>query len=117
MAVIIYHNPKCSTSRHAVETAERLGVDAEIVNYTREPLDEPTLRALLPKLEDDTTDLIRRDALFKRLELTDADVDGAEQVVSILLEHPMLLQRPLIVTDDVAIIGRPKDRVEALLTA
>jgi arsenate reductase len=70
-----------------------------------------TLRAIVAKLEDPPTDLVRRDSLFKKLGLTDADVATVDQVVDVLLRHKQLLQRPLLVTADRAIIGRPKQRV------
>jgi arsenate reductase len=99
-----------------VRIAEELGADAEIVNYIKDPLDEATLRQIIAKLEDPPTDLVRRDSLFKKLELTDADVETVDQIVDVLVAHKRLLQRPLLVTDDTAIIGRPKERVTALLS-
>jgi arsenate reductase (glutaredoxin) len=98
-----------------VRIAEELGVDAEIVRYQKTPPDRATLEDVIAKLEDPVTDLVRRDSLFQKLGLTDADVATAEQVVEVLLAHKMLLQRPVVVTDDKAIIGRPKERVRALL--
>ncbi len=95
--------------------AEELGVDAEIVNYIQDPPDADTLRAILAKLEDPATDLVRRDSLFKKLELSEADVETDDQIVDILVKHKQLLQRPLVVTKDTAIIGRPKQRVADLL--
>ena len=68
-----------------------------------------------PWSEDPPTDLVRRDAYFAELGLTDADVETREQVVAVLAEHPRLLQRPVLVKGDRAIIGRPKERVAALL--
>lgn len=113
--VTIYHNPRCSTSRHAVEVVEQAGVDADIVQYLKTPLDEAGLRTLLGQLEDPATDLVRRDAHFKELGLSDDDVADADQVVKVLVEHPKLMQRPVLVKGDRAIIGRPKDRVAQLL--
>ena len=92
-----------------------LGADVEIVNYTKTPPDEATLRSILAKLEDPHTDLVRRDSLFKKLGLSDADVATDDQIVDVLVAHKMLLQRPLLVTADRAIIGRPKERVRELL--
>lgn len=115
--VTIFHNPNCSTSKYAVATAEELGVDAELRKYllkaqrpTREELAD-----LVGQLEDPPTDLVRRDANFAKLGLTDADVSTVEQVVDVLAEHPELLQRPVLVRDGRAIIGRPKDRVAPFL--
>jgi arsenate reductase len=98
-----------------VRIAEELGVTADIVRYQKTPPDRATLESIVAKLEDPVTDLVRRDSLFAKLGLTDADVATAEQVVDVLLAHKMLLQRPVVVTDDKAIIGRPKERVRALL--
>ena len=95
--------------------AEELGVDADVVIYRKNPPDEATLRAIIAKLEDPPTDLVRRDSLFKKLELTDADVETVDQIVDVIVNNKMILQRPLVVTDDRAIIGRPKERVRELL--
>lgn len=113
--VTIFHNPDCSTSRFAVDTVADLGLDADIVLYRKTPPDAAALRSIIAKLDDAPTDLVRRDALFAKLGLTDADVATADQVVATLVEHKMLLQRPLLVTPDRAFIGRPKDRVRANL--
>jgi arsenate reductase (glutaredoxin) len=116
--VVIFHNPNCSTSKYAVGVADELGVDYEVVKYllkserpTREQLAE-----LVDQLEDPTTDLVRRDANFTKLGITDADVETPEQVVDLLEQYPQLLQRPVLVRDGKAIIGRPKDRVEPFLS-
>jgi len=111
----ILHNPRCTTSRAAVEAAEAAGVPFDVVLYLKEPLDEPALRGLIAKLEDPPTALVRRDARFKALDLAEGDVATADQVVALLVEHPELLQRPVLIRGDRAIIGRPKDRVPAFL--
>ena len=95
--------------------AEELGVPFDKVLYLKTPPDAAMLRAIIAKLEDPVTDLVRRDANFAKLGLTDADVASVDQVVEVLGKHKALLQRPLVVTPDAAIIGRPKDRVAALL--
>ncbi|MGO1165396.1 MAG: ArsC/Spx/MgsR family protein [Janibacter sp.] len=107
----VLHNPKCSTSRSALETVDAAGVQAEVVQYLKEPLDEAALRDLIGQLEDEPTDLVRRDSFFKDQGLTDDDVATVDQVVAVLVEHPRLMQRPVIVKGDRAIIGRPKGRV------
>ena len=96
--------------------AAELGVDADIVLYLKTPPDAATLEGIVAKLEDPVTDLVRRDSLWNKLGLTDADAATPEQVVALLVKHKQLLQRPVVVTADTAIIGRPKDRVRALLS-
>lgn len=95
--------------------AKELGVDAEIVLYLKTPPDAATLRSIIAKLEDPVTDLVRRDSMWTKLGLTEADAQTADQVVDLLVKHKQLLQRPVVVTKKKAIIGRPKDRVRTLL--
>lgn len=113
--VTLFHNPNCSTSRAALEEIQASEVNAEVVQYLKAPLDEAGLHTLLNQLEDPATELVRRDSYFKEQGLTDADVTTDDQVVKVLLEHPRLMQRPVLVRGDKAIIGRPKDRVAQFL--
>jgi arsenate reductase len=99
-----------------VRIAEELGVEAEIVLYLKTPPDADTLRGIVAKLEDPVTDLVRRDSLWTKLGLTDADAATPEQVVALLVKHKQLLQRPVVVTAKKAIIGRPKERVRELFS-
>ena len=115
-AVTIYHTPNCNSSVNAVNIASELGVDAEVVNYRSNPPDAETLRAIIAKLEDPVTDLVRRDSLWQKLGLTDADVATADQVIDVIVANKMIMQRPLLVTAEKAIIGRPKERVRELLS-
>ncbi len=80
------------------------------------PPDAAALSAIIDKLEDPVTDLVRRDATFEKLGLRDEDVATREQVVDILVKKKALLQRPIVVTAKKAIIGRPKARIEELLS-
>lgn len=114
--VTVLHNPRCATSRHALEVIEAEGVDAQVVPYLKEPLDQPALRRLIDQLEDEPTALVRRDAFFRDQGLTDADVATVDQVVAVLVQHPRLMERPVIVRDGQAIIGRPKGRVAPFVT-
>jgi len=90
--VTIMHNQQCSTSRAAMERIGEAHVEADVVDYLRKPLDAAAL-----------------------VGLTEADVETREQVVAVLVEHPRLMQRPVVVKGDRAIIGRPKERVAAFL--
>lgn len=96
--------------------AQELGVDADIVLYIKTPPDAATLRDIIAKLEDPVTDLVRRDSMWKKLGLTDADAETPDQVVDLLVRHKQLLQRPVVVTATAAIIGRPKERIRELLS-
>ena len=113
--VTILHNQRCSTSRAAMERIGEAAVEAEVVDYLRNPLDAAALDELIDKLEDRPTDPVRRDSHFVELGLTEADVETREQVVAVLTQHPRLMQRPVVVKGARAIIGRPKERVAAFL--
>lgn len=95
--------------------AEDLGVDVDIVNYIKTPPDADTLRAIIAKLEDEPTALVRRDSMWKKLGLTEDDAATDDQIVALLVKHKQLLQRPVVVTADTAIVGRPKERAAELL--
>jgi arsenate reductase (glutaredoxin) len=99
-----------------VSVAAELGVDADVVQYLKQKPDRAALERLVSILQDPVTDLVRRDATFTKMGLTDADVSTADQVVEVLLATPKLLQRPVIVKGDRAIIGRPKDKVRSFLS-
>ena len=70
---------------------------------------------IVDRLEDPVTNLVRRDSLWEKLGLRDEDVQTADQVIDVILKHKMIMQRPVVVTDKKAIIGRPKERVRELL--
>ncbi|MGA8047224.1 MAG: ArsC/Spx/MgsR family protein [Dermatophilaceae bacterium] len=111
----VLHNPRCSTSRFAVEALDDAGVPHSVVRYLSEPLDEDALRDLVDRLEDPVTELVRRDPAFERTGLTEADVADADGVVAALLAHPELMQRPVLLVGGRAFIGRPRSRVADLL--
>ncbi len=88
--------------------ATEMDIEFDEIRYMKAPPDEATLREIIRKLEDPVENLVRKDAQFAKLELVEDDyVGNVDAVVAVLLEHPKLLQRPVIVTDDKAIIGRP----------
>ena len=96
--------------------AEELGVEHDTVLYMKEPPDRETLEHIVSVLEDPVEDLVRKDSKFKKLELDPADyVDNPEAVVDLLLAHKALMQRPVVVKGNQAIIGRPKSRIAELL--
>jgi arsenate reductase len=111
----VLHHTGCSTSRHAVDEIAAAGLDAEIVRYLKEPLDRAALLELIGRLEDPPADLVRKDGFFSGLGLDPAAYVIPEAVADLLVEHPRLMQRPVLVRGDRAIIGRPKDRVAAFL--
>lgn len=113
--VIVYHNPNCSTSKKAVTALQEAGVDVEVVQYLKTPLDRAALESLVARLEDPVADLVRKDPYFNEQGLDAADFTEAGPVIDLLLEHPRLMQRPLLASGDRVFIGRPVDRVDELI--
>ena len=95
--------------------AEELGIDANVVVYQKTPPDRAALQTIIDRLEDPVTNLVRRDSLWTKLGLREEDVQTADQVIEVILKNKMIMQRPVVVTDTKAIIGRPKERIRALL--
>ncbi len=109
----IYHNPRCSASRHAMTSAEDR--DVQVVEYLKTPLERAELLHLIGKLEDPPADLVRKDAFFQAQGLKPEDYTQPEQVADLLARFPRLMQPPVLVRGDIAIIGRPKERAEQFL--
>jgi arsenate reductase len=111
----LLHNPNCSTSKSALDEVKAAGIDADVVQYLKTPLDRDQLLELIGKLEDPPADLVRKDGFFKEQGLSEGDYVTPEAVADLLVAHPRLMQRPVLIKGDRAIIGRPKDRVPAFL--
>jgi arsenate reductase len=113
--ITLYHNPNCSKSRGAKEILEARGADFEVVEYLKTPLDAGSIGALLQALGGDPAGLVRKDSNFKELGLSADDYQTADAVAVLLAEHPKLMQRPVAVKEDKAVIARPSELVESLL--
>jgi len=107
--ITIYHNPKCSKSRGALTILQERGVDLEVVEYLQTPLTRAFLEQVLGLLQDDPSELVRKDKRFKELDLAATDFQTPEAVVQILLSHPELMQRPIVVRGNRAVIARPSE--------
>lgn len=111
----VYHNPVCGKSRGALEILAERDVAADVVEYLKTPLDRATLERILALLGGPPADLVRKDKRFKELGLDPAAYVSHEQVVDVLLAHPELMERPVIIRGDRAVIARPSERVLELL--
>jgi arsenate reductase len=113
--VTIYHNPHCHASRNAIAIADELGVDYEVILYLKQRPDRATLESIVSRLEGPVADLVRKDSVFKKLGLDEADYVEAGPVIELLERRPALLQRPVVVRGERAVVGRPKERIRDLL--
>lgn len=111
---VLYHNPRCSKSREARQLLEDQGVEFELVRYLEEPPTRDELDALVGLLGGTPADLLRtNEPLAKELGLT-AESDPAA-ILDALAEHPILIQRPVLVVGGEAVIARPAKRVLELI--
>ena len=114
--ITIYHNPRCSKSRAACALIAESGVEAEVIDYLSTPPSRDELRVLLAKLGMRASEIVRRgEAVFKEnyqgRELSEA------QWLDALIAHPILIERPIIVRGNKAVIGRSTEKVQELLDA
>lgn len=113
--VTAYINPACSKCRRLVELLAERGVAADYVEYLKTPPDRAALERLVALPGVVAPELVRRDARFAELGLTAGSCATSSQVVDLLLDHPELLERPLVVRGDRALVARPPERVFELL--
>ena len=112
---IIYHNPRCSKSRQTLEILNKQNVDTEIVLYLETPPSAEEVTSILQKLGLSSRDIIRKgEEEYKLLNIKDQSLTENE-LITFMLENPKLIERPIVVKDDKAIIGRPPENVLSLL--
>lgn len=118
MSVItVYHNPKCSNSRGALELIRERGFEPQIVEYLKTPLSTAALRALVAASGVPVRELMRsKEALYGELGLDDPTLDD-DALIAAMAEHPVLLNRPIVVTPRGARLCRPPERVLDILPA
>ena len=109
----IYHNPRCSKSRAGLKLIQEAGKDIEIIEYLKTPPTEPELKNLLLMLRMNPLDLIRKNETifkeqFKGKELSD------DEWIKIMVENPKLIERPIVMNGNKAVLGRPTEKISDL---
>ncbi|APY07214.1 arsenate reductase (glutaredoxin) [Winogradskyella sp. J14-2] len=108
--ITIYHNPRCRKSREGLALLEEKGKVFEVVKYLEDTLNEEELKTIISKLNIKPIDLVRKhEAIwksnYKEQELTD------KHIIKAMVKHPKLIERPIVVNNNNAIIGRPKEQI------
>ena len=115
MSLSIYHNPRCSKSRQALQLLEEKGVRPEIVKYLDTPPDHATLARILEMLGLEPRELMRKkEKEYKELGLNDPQLTR-EQLIDAMVAHPRLIERPIVIKDGKAALGRPPESVLEIL--
>lgn len=113
--VTIYHNPRCSKSRQTLELLQARGIDPDVVAYLETPPDAATLRRLLSQLGLTPRQLMRRgEERYRELGLDDPALDD-DALIRAMVDNPILIERPIVVSDQGARLGRPPENVLAIL--
>ncbi|BEV13710.1 arsenate reductase (glutaredoxin) [Herbaspirillum sp. DW155] len=109
--VTIYHNPKCGTSRNVLQGLRDGGVEPTIIEYLKSPPDRATLKQLIAAMGVPVREVVRtKEALYKELGL-DAPSVSDEQLIDAMLEHPILINRPIVVAPRGTMLVRPSERL------
>lgn len=112
--VTIWHNPRCSKSREALALLEENGVTSEVVKYLEQTPTKEQIKELLSMLGIGARDLMRtKESIYKELGLKEETDE--EKLIDAMVAHPKLIERPVIIKDGKAVIGRPPQKVLELL--
>ena len=115
MSVICYHNPRCGKSRQTLQLLKEQGIEPKIIEYLKTPPSAEELNGILQKLGMEPRQLIRKnEAEYKANGLDDKTLDR-QALINAMVNHPILIERPIVVTNDKAAIGRPPEAVLAIL--
>ncbi|MEN8147868.1 MAG: arsenate reductase (glutaredoxin) [Campylobacterota bacterium] len=116
MAVQIWHNNRCSKSREALKLLEEQGKEVEVFKYLDEDLDEAMIKELLLKLDIDAIDLMRtKEDKFKELNLQNVGDEGV--LIRAMVRFPKLIERPIVIKGNRAVIGRPAEKIMEFLNS
>lgn len=114
MKLTIWHNPKCSKSRQALDILNEKGVDADVVKYLESTPTKDEIKEVLAKLNISARELMRtKEDIYKELNLK--DVTDEEKLIDAMVENPKLIERPVVITDKTAVIGRPPEKILEIL--
>jgi arsenate reductase len=109
--ITIYHNPRCSKSRQALQLLRDRGIEPLVVDYLKQPLNEQQLKRLLKQLGMAPRELLRKkEAEYRALGLDDSEL-SPDMLIKAMVEHPILIERPIVVADKKAVLGRPPEVV------
>lgn len=116
MSVVIYHNPRCSKSRQTLKLLQDRGLKPRVIEYLKTPPNKQELEKLLDKLDMEPRDLIRKkEKAYQETGLDDPTINK-DQLLQAMIDHPILIERPIVVTDKKAVLGRPPENVLEIIT-
>jgi arsenate reductase len=113
--IVIYQKPTCTTCRQVFAALKESGVDFDTVDYYLDPIPKTKLKELLRKMGMKPRELLRtNEAIFKELKLAERDLSDNE-IIDLMVEHPDLIQRPIVEKGARAILARPAERLKVIM--
>lgn len=112
--ITIYHNPRCSKSRQGLDVLKESGKDFKVREYIKEPVSEEELSEVLEKLGMAPIELVRTEEKIWKENYKGKDLSD-EELIRVMAEHPKLIQRPIVVKDNSAVVGRPASNIKELI--
>lgn len=106
----IYHNPRCTKSRQALNLLTESGKSPEIIEYLKTPISESELKSVIDKLGIEPIELVRKGEAIYKEEFKSKDPSTVDWIKA-MIDHPKLMERPIVVSGDKAVIGRPPGNV------
>ena len=117
MSIKIYHNPKCGTSRNTLALIENAGIQPQVIEYLKTPLSKQELKALISQMGVPVRDVIRaKEPLYLELKLDDVSLSD-DALLDAMVANPILINRPIVVTDKGVKLCRPSELVLDILPA
>lgn len=110
----IYHNPRCTKSRETLQLLESKGIEPKVIEYLKDVPTEKEMKGILKKLGIKATDLLRKnETIFK--ELYKGKELSEDEWIKAMIQHPKLIERPIVINDQKAALGRPPEKVLDIL--
>jgi len=116
MDITMFHNPKCTKSRETLKLLNEEGIEPDIINYLTDPPTQKELSAILKKLGMTPKELIRfKEPVADKLRIKSSDNRPDAEWLKLMVENPILIERPIVIASQKAVIGRPPEKVLDLI--
>lgn len=112
--ITIYHNPRCRKSREGLAFLEGLGKEFQVIRYLDTPLSTEEIIELVRALDIPPIELVRKNEAIWKSDYKNKDLSDS-QIISALAKHPKLIERPIVLKDNKAVVARPADRIKELM--
>lgn len=114
MSITIYHNPRCSKSREGLQILEKSGVSFDVRLYMKEHLNKREIQFILDSLQVSIQEVLRTKEKIYQDEVGSKNL-SSDELINLVIKYPQLLERPIVVKDNKAVVGRPPEKIHDLI--